>query len=136
MTANEIVEMGARLRALREEQGYSLTALAEAAGVSKGYLSDLERGAAGNPTVDVVRKIASGLGVSVLRLLGEEGPRNYAPPPLNPGLRAFLDEAEARGERIPDDAVEILARMARRGRKAQSAGDWAYLYQFLKRNVL
>lgn len=136
MTARDMAELGARLRALREERGYSLSALAESAGVSKGYLSDLERGTAGNPTVDVVRKIAGGLGVPLLALLGEDGAANYAPPPMQPGLREFLEESARHGEKIPDQAVEILARMARRGRKAQTAADWAYLYQFLKRNVL
>ncbi len=56
------------LRSLRTERGWSQEALADEAGIHRTYVSDLERGAR-NPTITVVDKLASALGVSVGRLL-------------------------------------------------------------------
>lgn len=48
----------------------SKTTFALMVGVSRPYLAAIERGAA-NPTVDVLKRIADGLGASVGELFGE-----------------------------------------------------------------
>ncbi len=53
---------GANVRARREQLGYSQEELAFRAGVNRAYLSDVERGER-NPTINVVDRIAVGLGV-------------------------------------------------------------------------
>ncbi len=63
--------LGARVRRERERRGLSLADLAARAAVSRSMLSDVERGAKA-PTVLVLARIATGLGSSVARLLGEE----------------------------------------------------------------
>lgn len=60
--------MGERVRRLREAQGLSLRELARATGVSAPMLSQVERGGT-SPTLAVAAKIASGLGLSLSRLL-------------------------------------------------------------------
>ena len=45
-------QLGERIRALRDERGWSLEALAEASGVSRSMLSEIERNKA-NPTLMV-----------------------------------------------------------------------------------
>src|SRR5687767_6983223 len=60
--------VGARIRALREGRGLSQRDLASAAGVSHTTLSQIERGEA-SPTLAVAGRIASGLGLSLSRLL-------------------------------------------------------------------
>jgi XRE family transcriptional regulator, regulator of sulfur utilization len=71
--AAEPPRVGAALAALRRARGLSLDALSLQAGVSKSMLSQIERGQA-NPTVAVVWRLASALGVALADLLGEPGP--------------------------------------------------------------
>lgn len=59
---------GARVRALRQECGLTLTALAAAAGIGKGSLSELESGRR-NPTLDTLYAVAGPLGVPLAALL-------------------------------------------------------------------
>ncbi|TDE11480.1 helix-turn-helix domain-containing protein [Jiangella asiatica] len=63
----------AQLRAIRQARGLSLDALAAASGVSRSMISDVERGAK-LPTVLVLARLATALGVTVSRLLGEDRP--------------------------------------------------------------
>lgn len=67
--------VGARIRALRRERELSLTALADAAGIGKGSLSELENGSR-NPTLATLYALASPLGVPLGALLDfREGAR-------------------------------------------------------------
>lgn len=70
--------VGTALAALRQSRGLSLDELSRQAGVSKSMLSQIERHQA-NPTVAVVWRLATALGVGVGDLLGGERP---APPLL------------------------------------------------------
>jgi transcriptional regulator with XRE-family HTH domain len=65
--------VGTTLAALRQQRGLSLDELSRQAGVSKSMLSQIERGQA-NPTVAVVWRLASALGVPLAELLGETRP--------------------------------------------------------------
>lgn len=64
--------VGATLAALRQARSLSLDELSKRAGVSKSMLSQIERAQA-NPTVAVVWRLATALGVSIGELLGGEG---------------------------------------------------------------
>ncbi|MDI1430426.1 helix-turn-helix domain-containing protein [Polyangium sorediatum] len=61
-------KVGARLRELRIERGLSLSALADATGLSKGHLSSFERGLVALNAISLVT-LARGLGMSPLYLL-------------------------------------------------------------------
>jgi mannose-6-phosphate isomerase-like protein (cupin superfamily)/DNA-binding XRE family transcriptional regulator len=63
-----MVEVGNRVRALREAMGLSLRDLAERSGVSAPMLSQVERGET-SPTLAVAGKIAAGLELSLSQLL-------------------------------------------------------------------
>ena len=67
----ELADLGERIRLERRRRRLSLEALAAQTGVSRSMLSDVERGAK-VPTVLVLDRIATGLGASIARLLGEE----------------------------------------------------------------
>jgi len=56
--------LGARVKQLRKERGWSLDALANASGVSRSMLSDIEREQA-NPTLAVTMRIAQAFGMSL-----------------------------------------------------------------------
>jgi transcriptional regulator with XRE-family HTH domain len=61
------VLFGQRVRELRTRRGFSLEALGERAGVDDKYLQAVET-ARQNASVDIVEKIAAGLGVSIVDL--------------------------------------------------------------------
>ena len=77
--------VGERLRAARHERGLSLAALAEAAGVGKGSLSEIENGAR-NPTLSTLYALADTLGVPLATLLAERAGARIA----SPGIEARL----------------------------------------------
>ena len=60
--------LGRRLAGLRRERGLSLDRLAQASGVSKGMLVQIEAGRA-NPSIATLCRAAAGLGVAVAELL-------------------------------------------------------------------
>jgi transcriptional regulator with XRE-family HTH domain len=61
------VRFGRTVRALREEADYSQESFADAIGVHRTYMGTLERGK-GNPSLDVIAKIARGLEISLAEL--------------------------------------------------------------------
>ena len=60
-------EFGARVRILREADGFSQERLAERAGMSRNYLGSIERGEV-NPSLLKIASLARGLNVSLERL--------------------------------------------------------------------
>jgi transcriptional regulator with XRE-family HTH domain len=64
--------LGARVKQLRKLRGWSLDALANASGVSRSMLSDIEREQA-NPTLAVTLRIAQAFGMSLGDLLETPG---------------------------------------------------------------
>ena len=67
----DMAALGERIRLERQRRKLSLEVLAAQAGVSRSMLSDVERGEK-VPSVLVLDRIATGLGTSIARLLGEE----------------------------------------------------------------
>src|SRR5512135_2112665 len=64
--------LGARVKHLRSERGWSLEALAQASGVSRSMLSQIEREQA-NPTLAVTLRIARAFGLTLGELLEMPG---------------------------------------------------------------
>jgi transcriptional regulator with XRE-family HTH domain len=63
--------IGPRLRHIRQEKGMTVAALATAAGLDKGFLSRLERGAK-QPSIETVLRLSAALDVPVGQLFGEQ----------------------------------------------------------------
>ena len=63
--------IGPRLRHIRLERGFTVEALAAAAGLDKGFLSRLERGTK-RPSVETVLRLSTALDVPVGQLFGEQ----------------------------------------------------------------
>jgi transcriptional regulator with XRE-family HTH domain len=66
--ASLIVRFGRTVRKLRAEAGYSQESFADVIGVHRTYMGTIERGR-GNPTLDMIAKIARGLNLNVAQLL-------------------------------------------------------------------
>jgi transcriptional regulator with XRE-family HTH domain len=69
-------ELSARLRAVRRERGVTLEALAGKTGITKGFLSQVERGMKA-PSISTLMRIAQVLGVTVAELF-EDSPKKKA----------------------------------------------------------
>lgn len=67
--------MGERLAWARNQQGMILHQVSDKSGLAIGYISQLEKGAKVNPTIDALNRLAKALRVSVAFILGEvQGP--------------------------------------------------------------
>lgn len=71
MIPHEKVDVGPRIRKLREARGYSLRVLAEAAGLSINAISRIERGE-NSPTVSSLHMIAKALKVPIVAFFSNE----------------------------------------------------------------
>jgi transcriptional regulator with XRE-family HTH domain len=85
--------VGERLRAARHERGLSLGALAEAAHVGKGSLSEIENGAR-NPTLGTLYALAGALSVPLATLIADRSGVRLT----SPGIEARLLDASHDGE--------------------------------------
>lgn len=117
------------IRAERERAGLSLAQLSALSGISKAHLVRLEKGV-GNPSLEILGRIAEALGVTVADLLGAPKltftPAEAAEVPAS--LRAFADEA---GLSKPE--VQTLASIRFRGEEApRTAARWRFIYDSLK----
>ena len=61
-------KFGKRLRALREERGWSQEEFADRAGLHRTYVSAVERGIR-NPTLSVLDRLADAFGISLTELV-------------------------------------------------------------------
>lgn len=107
----------------------SAAQLAEAAQISRSYLSELEnnKGDHKRPSADKLYAIGTVLGVSMSELLGRPlimAPTT-APPP--PGLAQFAEEYD-----LPDADVEMLASIRFRGETPQTSQRWQFIYNAIK----
>lgn len=125
--------VGKRIASLRQMKGMSVPALAEAAGISKGYLWQLENGEDPNPSLGILTKIATALGTTAAQLLGQPTVRakNLPIPATLPlGLKDFVDTQKRKGDPVPENIVRVLAQLQARGLK-----DWEFLYEAIRRTT-
>jgi len=64
------LDLGTRILLSRRDLGWNQEELARRSGISRTYISDIERGRVKNIGVDALLALADALGVSVLYLLG------------------------------------------------------------------
>ena len=64
--------LGATITELRLKKGQSLQEVANAVGVSKAHVWELEKGRADNPSMGLVQRLADHFGVSIGLLVGED----------------------------------------------------------------
>src|SRR5690242_5834359 len=85
MNGRELVAWN--VRRLRVERDVSAEALAAESGVDRAYVSRIERALA-NPTIEVLERLASVLGIEVGDLFAVPSPRDRAPERLPGGRRS------------------------------------------------
>jgi XRE family transcriptional regulator, master regulator for biofilm formation len=61
--------VGEILKFYRDERGMTINELSHLAGISKSYISSIERGLQKNPSIQVLQKLADTLNISLSQLL-------------------------------------------------------------------
>jgi len=104
--------LGDRISRLRSQKGQSLQHVADAVGVSKAHVWEIERHRATNPSMGLVQRLADHFGVSIASLVGEE-----ADSQSDPGLQRMFRQAS---QLDPEDR-ELLDDMMRSMLKRRQA---------------
>ena len=123
--------LGTRVADARKRKNLTLSQLADLAGVSKAYLYQLEKGACPRPSAHVLFNIASQVGTSIAHLLGKApGPWDIQEVEIPNSLQEF-----ARKEGLSTEEMKELAAIRRRGKAPESADDWRFIYEAIKRTI-
>ncbi|MGD6815541.1 helix-turn-helix domain-containing protein [Metabacillus sp. 84] len=109
--------VGKRIREIRRQKGYSLSELAEQAGVSKSYLSYIERNVQKNPSLQFLTKISDTLDVEVNELLGDPEPKGQ----LDEEWKALIERAINEG--MSKEEFETFRNYVRFNKWKESKGE-------------
>jgi transcriptional regulator with XRE-family HTH domain len=120
--------LGARLRAIRKQQGYTLADVGSKTGLSVSFLSDIERGRT-RPSLDTLEKLATYYQLTINDLLeGVDADMLASNTGYPPSFEEFRKETD-----IEPELVDLLMRVERRAtRRAQTKEDWRQYYYSLK----
>lgn len=121
--------IGERIRKRREELGISMAELARRAGISKGYMHQIERGRTENPSADVAYRLAVELSTTPADLLGK--PVTFDD---TPAITSEL-AAVARENDLTDEDVAVLANITYRGKRLRTKDDIWYVHQAIRRTL-
>lgn len=90
--------VGERIKELRIKKGYSISELAKIAGVSKSYLSYIERNVQRNPSLQFLSKIAITLDTSIEYLLGDDSEEEHLDEEWVSLLRQAIEDGVSKDE--------------------------------------
>ena len=107
-----------RLTALRLQRNASLQAVADAVGVSKAHIWELEKGRADNPTMALLKRLAAFYNVTVAYLVEEENKAANVDPQLE-GLYRLASQLGADDRQILED---VMQSMLKREKARKAAG--------------
>lgn len=128
---------GERIKQIREKKGLTQDQLAEAAGISKGFLSDVENNNK-NISSQYLLRIANTLGASVDYLL-QGAAREAAekePVVIPPELSDAAEELKlgyAETLELLDAYKSVVARRSSKSQRQFSVDDWKSLYKAIKK---
>lgn len=127
---------GDRIRKIREKKGLTQERLAEACGISKGFLSDVENNNR-NISSQKLLNVANALGASLEYLLRGKAEQAVEIEPIliPPNLSQAAEEMNLTYSDTLDlinACNQIVARRADKSRKELSVEDWKKLYRVIK----
>ena len=122
----DLESIGRTIRRIRQARGMTQDGLANAARLSRNYLSQIERGMAGNFSLETLFRIAEGLRVSPVEIIGGEGAQTETV--ISPSLNSFALKAK-----LNYAQVEFLARLPfADNRRPRTVAEWEAIYTALK----
>ena len=117
-------ELGRQVLMRRKELELTQGELAEQAGISRNYVSLIERGEARNVSVNVLHELATVLGTTPAELSGQSG---WTDTLIPPALREFAIDKD-----LSFGIVDRPARLPMRGKEPQTAEEWEQLYVLVR----
>ena len=114
----DAAELGRQVLAKRKEKGLSQSELGNLVGISRNYVSQIERGVAHSISMKVINQLAVALGASAGELTGENSQIT-----IPPSLREFGIE-----NNLSYEVIDKLARIPKRGKEPKSIKEWQELY--------
>lgn len=119
-----VLELAHEVSTRRKKLRLSQQALAEAAGLSRNYISMIERGEAKNISTKVIEQLAVVLSTTPTQLMGSHDQYDRL---ISPALRDF-----ALSERLSYDIVDRLACIPKRGQEPRTKEEWKDLYELIR----
>jgi transcriptional regulator with XRE-family HTH domain len=113
---------GKLVRDRRKQEKLNQEELSQNVGISRNYLSQIERGEATNLSWQVRKALAAALGLDP----GAQG-ADGDEPGLPEGLEAFAQRVK-----LPPDDVKMLAGLRYRGKQPTTPDKWELLYNVIK----
>ena len=113
--------LGRQVLAKRKEKGWSQEQLGKIAGISRNYVSQIERGEAASVTIKIINKLAIAFGVSTTELGESSTPSNVMIPP---SLRELGLQ-----DNLSYEVIDKLANIPRRGKEPKTIAEWRALYE-------
>ena len=131
-----MAEIGDRIRQLREEKKMTLEQLSTAAGISKGFLSDVENNHK-NSSSQVLLKVANALGASVDHLLRGEVSEvvDTEPIVIPPELSKAAEDLNlsySQTLELLGAYKSVVARRTNRSQRNFTVEDWKGLHNAIK----
>jgi transcriptional regulator with XRE-family HTH domain len=135
------MNLGQRIKKLREDKHIRQQELAERAGISVGFLSEIENNHRPSASARVLLKIATALGSTIDYLTtGRVEPQAANPEPVTipPDLRLAAERANLSFKTTATLAEAYHQIVARRGgglEKPPTADEWLTMYHVLRRYI-
>jgi transcriptional regulator with XRE-family HTH domain len=117
------IELGRQVQVKRREKELSQTELGDLVGISRNYVSMIERGEAENISMKIVNQLAIVLGTSPSELTGES-----ISVMIPPSLREFALE-----KNLSYEVIDKLARIPRRGKEPKTTKEWNELFESISK---
>ena len=117
------MELGRQVQIKRREKNLSQAELGDLVGISRNYVSLIERVEAENISMKIVNQLAVALGASPSELTGES-----LPVMIPPSLREFALE-----QNLSYEVIDKLARIPRRGKEPKTAKEWNELFESISK---
>ena len=117
------IELGRQVQVKRREKELSQTELGDLVGISRNYVSMIERGEAENISMKIVNQLAIVLGTSPSELTGES-----ILVMIPPSLREFALE-----KNLSYEVIDKLARIPRRGKEPKTTKEWNELFESISK---
>jgi len=121
-------ELGFQVLARRKEKGWSQEELGHLAGISRNYVSLIERGEADSVSMKVIHQLAVAFGVNAAQLTGEVEEQSMVMIP--PELREF-----GLKNNLSYEAIDRLAKIPRRGKAPRSVKEWQDIYNVISQFI-
>ncbi len=105
------MSLGSKLNELRAKKGESLQLTADAVGITKTHIWELEKGKSANPTADLLKKLADHFKVTVDYLINE----HQTEPGLNDEAMVFYRDLKSLDQKDQEVILNVMKTLRGKG---------------------